>query len=167
VDACEDEQGNGVVARFVKSEWPNTRLMFLHSRIYAGYARDSLNPEPFAYEYGLAVRFTIFAQISQADNGGPADEVAGDLNYRKSPVLLWGPYFWANGKHANSDGTMWVEEDFWRDGTHPSRSGVAKVGKILFDFFDGVSAQGHYAMPYRICSVRIESRYRRLAKVGI
>ncbi len=150
VDACENEQGNGAVARFVKSEWRNTHLMFLHSRIYAGYARDPLNPEPFAYEYGFAVRFTIFAQIRQANNGEPADEVAGDLSYARAPVLLWGSYFWADGKHANSDGITWEQADFRRDGTHPSRSGIIKVGKILFDFFDGVSAQGRNALPYTV-----------------
>ncbi|MCB0217698.1 MAG: hypothetical protein KDH92_13740 [Chloroflexi bacterium] len=106
--------------------YPNLQLIFLSSRIYAGYASSSLNPEPYAYESGLAVRWLIEAQI----DGTPAlDPAAG------APILLWGPYLWADGLRPRADGLQWACEDFQADGTHPSDSGRAKVAELLMAFF--------------------------------
>ena len=148
VDACENEADNAIIARIAKARWPKLQLMFLHSRIYAGYATDALNPEPFAYEYGFAVQFTILAQINQADNGGSVDSVAGDLSYVAAPVLLWGAYFWADGDRPNANQTSWRPADFRLDGTHPGPSGIAKVATSLFNFFAGSSPEGRNASAY-------------------
>lgn len=45
-----------------KSKFPNLRLVYLSSRIYAGYATTRLNPEPYAYEGGFVARNIIQAQ---------------------------------------------------------------------------------------------------------
>jgi hypothetical protein len=52
------------------------------------------------------------------------------------PVLLWGPYLWADGDKAREgDGLKWPPEDYAPDGTHPSNSGRQKVARLLLDFF--------------------------------
>jgi len=54
----------------------------------------------------------------------------------KSPLLLWGPYFWADGTTPRkSDGLVWERKDLGGDGTHPSDSGKEKVAKMLLEFF--------------------------------
>jgi hypothetical protein len=115
----------------LKLKFPNLRIVYLSSRIYGGYATTPLNPEPYAFEGAFAVRDLITRQIS-----GDAD-----LNYDsakgavKSPLLLWGPYLWADGlTPRQSDGLIWKREDFRDDGTHPSDSGRDKVAKMLLAF---------------------------------
>lgn len=115
-----------------REKFPNLRVAYLSSRIYAGYAVTGLNPEPYAYESGLVVRRVI------------RDQIAGDakLNFDpakgavKSPLLLWGPYLWADGlTPRKSDGLTWKREDLGPDGTHPSNpSGRDKVAKLLLEF---------------------------------
>lgn len=56
VEACHYENLVGQAARYWRSRYPNVQQAFLHSRIYAGYATDNLNPEPYAYEYGFATK---------------------------------------------------------------------------------------------------------------
>jgi hypothetical protein len=114
-----------------KARFPNLRIVYLGSRIYAGYATSQLNPEPYAYESAFAVRWLIQDQIK-----GEAD-----LNYDsakgavKAPLLLWGPYFWADGvTPRKSDGLIWEQKDFGNDGTHPSDSGRQKVAEMLLKF---------------------------------
>lgn len=102
---------------------PNVRIVFLSSRIYAGYATSSLNPEPHAYESAFAVRWTILDQLK------PAGIDPG------APVLLWGPYLWADGEKGRADGRLkWEKSDFGPDGTHPSNSGRQKVAEELERF---------------------------------
>lgn len=71
------------------------------------------------------------------------DQVQGDrsLNYdpekgaARSPLLLWGPYLWADGeKGRKSDDLVWKPEDLAADGTHPSGSGQRKVAELLLRF---------------------------------
>jgi lysophospholipase L1-like esterase len=83
------------------------------------------------------VKWLIEAQIRQmATAGRPADVRAGDLNYETvAPWIAWGPYLWADGLNARSDGLVWERGDFGSDGTHPSTSGQAKVGGMLLAFF--------------------------------
>lgn len=119
------------IVQKAKEEFPNLNLMYVSSRGYAGYAGTKLNPEPFAYQSGFAVKWLIAEQIQ----GNPA------LNYDitrgkvMAPWLAWGPYLWTDGLTPRADGLIWECSDTVADGTHPSASGQAKVAKLLQDFF--------------------------------
>jgi len=134
-DAFTLEAGLADVARAAKVRYPNLRIMFLSSRIYAGYATTLLNPEPFAYESGFSVKWLIEAQIRQM-NLGTIDPIAGDLDFNSvAPWLAWGPYLWADGLIPRSDGLVWRCDDLQsNDGTHPAMLGEQKVGSMLLQF---------------------------------
>jgi hypothetical protein len=129
-----------VVLRLLKSRFPNLRLAYLSSRIYAGYATSTLNPEPYAYESGFSMRWVIEAQL------------AGSLPYSGTavaPWVAWGPYLWADGLTARSDGLTWACSDLQSDGTHPSASGQQKVAARLLDFVrtDATAREWYLANP--------------------
>ncbi len=110
------------IVGIAKQKYPNLRAVYFSSRIYAGNAKSALNPEPYAYESAFAVRWLIEEQIK----GGLKD----------APVLLWGPYIWANGETPNKDGGLsYAPGDFAADGTHPGTPARAKVAAALLDFF--------------------------------
>src|SRR5438552_9941255 len=136
-DAYTLESRLGNILRAIKVRYPNIGQVFLSSRIYAGYASTTLNPEPYAYESGFSVKWLVQAQITQmATQGTPPDHVAGDLNYTTvAPWIAWAAYLWADGTIPRSDGLTWVCSDFQTDGTHPSTSGDHKVGAMLLAFF--------------------------------
>ncbi|HEX7880285.1 MAG TPA: FlgD immunoglobulin-like domain containing protein, partial [Candidatus Eisenbacteria bacterium] len=120
------------VVRNLHDKFPNLRLVYCSSRIYGGYAsQGGLNPEPQAYESGYAVKWLIEDQV----NGDPA------LNYGhypgpiRAPLLLWGPYLWADGPTPRSDGLVWLPADLEADNVHPSASGEQKVAALLAAFF--------------------------------
>jgi hypothetical protein len=120
--------------QIAKQRYPNLRIAYLSSRIYAGYATTGLNPEPYSYESAFAVRELIQRQIK----GDPALNYDAAKGEAKAPLLLWGPYLWADGlTPRKSDGLIWKREDLSdRDGTHPSPvSGREKVAKLLLAFF--------------------------------
>lgn len=122
------------ILHLLKAKFPNLRIAYLSSRIYAGYATTPLNPEPYAYEGAFAVRDLISAQIA-GDAALNCDAKKGVVN---SPLLLWGPYLWADGlKPRQSDGLVWKREDLRaEDGTHPSpTTGREKVATQLLTFF--------------------------------
>jgi hypothetical protein len=136
-DAYVLERQIGEIVRALKVRYPNLRQVFLSSRIYAGYARSALNPEPYAYESGLAVRWAIASQIEQAQ-GAVGSPRTGNLRYGVgSPAvwMAWGPYLWAAGATPRADGLSWVPADFAADGTHPARGARQKVGTLLLEFF--------------------------------
>ncbi len=124
----------GSIARALRVRYPNLQLMFLSNRSYGGYASTMLNPEPFAYESGFAVKWAIAAQINQEATGA-VDPRAGNLGPQVAPWMGWGPDLWANGTVSRPDGLYWVRTDFRDDGTHPSPSGVEKVGHLLLSYF--------------------------------
>jgi len=134
-DAYTITAGLGTLVRTLKVRYPNLQIVFLSSRIYAGYAQSgTLNPEPFAYETGFAVKWLIEAQIQQGANGTP-DARAGDLRPGvAAPWLAWGPSLWANGTTPRSDGLTYLPSDFATDNTHPGTGARQKVGAMLLEF---------------------------------
>jgi hypothetical protein len=135
-DAYVYERELGEMARAARARYPNLKLMFISSRVYAGYATVPLNPEPYAYESGFSVKWAIQAQVDEMRTG-KADPIAGDLDYKKgaAPWIAWGPYLWADGTAARSDGLTWKASEYQADGTHPNKEGVDKVAHMLLDFF--------------------------------
>jgi hypothetical protein len=116
----------------LSARYPNLKLAYLSSRIYAGYALTPLNPEPHAYESGFAVKWLI------------ADQIAGklELNYDaakgavRAPWVAWGPYLWTDGMKGRKDGLVFSKQDLEeRDGTHPAMPGRGKVAGQLLEFF--------------------------------
>jgi hypothetical protein len=128
-ETLRDELAN--IVRLLPDRFPNAKLAYLSSRTYGGYARTALNPEPYAYESGFAVRWLIEQQLK----GDP------ELNYDpargkvRAPWLSWGPYLWANGMTKRADGFFYAATDFANDGTHHSAAGQQKVGGELLRFF--------------------------------
>jgi hypothetical protein len=111
-----------------RSTFPKLRVAYLSSRIYGGYNIAGIrrvNPEPFAYETAFSVRWVIQDQIAR-EKKGKVDR----------PVLLWGPYLWADGvTPRKSDKLVWDRKDLGADGVHPSRTGGQKVARLLLEFF--------------------------------
>ena len=125
----------GDIVRALKVRYPNLQLVYISSRIYAGYATSTLNPEPYAYESGFAVKWVVAAQIEQR-RSGRVDVDGGNLDDRNAaPWIGWAAYLWTDGTKGRSDGLIWTQSDVQSDGTHPSQSGQQKVGKLLLDFF--------------------------------
>jgi hypothetical protein len=121
-----------LVLQRLRQRFPNLRVAYLSSRIYAGYATAPLNPEPIAYETAFASRWVIQSQA----NGDPLlnfDPARGTV---MAPAVLWGPYLWTDGvKGRKVDSLVWLKEDVTpNDGTHPSPSGRDKVTDLLLDF---------------------------------
>lgn len=119
------------IVRVLASRFPNVKLCYLSPRTYGGYARSRLNPEPYAYESGFAVKWLIEQQL-RGDGELNFDAEKGPV---QAPWLSWGAYLWANGRKPNSAGLSFEEADFAADGTHESPSGQRKVGQQLVNFF--------------------------------
>ena len=121
-----------LLLNMLKTKFPNLRIAYLSSRIYAGYATTPLNPEPFAYEGAFAMRWLIQDQIK----GEPKLNYDSARGAVTAPLLLWGPYLWADGMTPRkADGLTWTRNDLGaRDGTHPSKDGRQKVAELLLKF---------------------------------
>lgn len=109
------------ILEIIDGKFPNVEVIYLSSRIYAGYSDSDLNPEPFAYQTGFSVKWLIEEHMSDPTYDGPA--------------LLWGPYMWADGTTPRSDGLIWECDDYKNDYIHPSPQGELKVANMLVDFF--------------------------------
>jgi hypothetical protein len=115
-----------------RTRFPNLRIAYLASPIYAGWTMIPLNPEPYAYEGAFAARWLIQDQIS----GNPALNFDPANGAVRAPLLLWGPYLWADGTTPRkTDGLIYARQDVLEDGTHPSDSGLRKVANMLVAFF--------------------------------
>jgi len=113
------------VLRNAKQKFPNLRIAYLGSRIWAGNASSRLNPEPYAYESAFVARWLIRRQLDGESAAALTD----------TPLLVWGPYLWAEGERGRkSDSLIWKRDDFGGDGVHPSDSGRQKVAEQLLDF---------------------------------
>lgn len=121
-----------LIANNLHDKFPNLKLCHVSSRIYGGYATGSLNPEPQAYESGFSVRWLIEDQIN-GDPGLNYGQLPGPV---RAPLLLWGPYLWADGLDARADGLTWLPADLEGDGVHPSPSGEQKVARLLSEFLE-------------------------------
>lgn len=110
-----------------KAFFPQLRQIFFSSRTYGGYNDTAANPEEYAYESGFSVKWLIETQTAATDP---------DVSYANLGVtLLWGPYLWANGTTANSEGTSYACADFESDGLHPDTGAETTVANLLNEFF--------------------------------
>jgi hypothetical protein len=133
-EALRDQMA--AMVRIAQTRFPNLQIVYFSSRSYGGYAQagrqnpQRLNPEPYAYESAFAVRWLIEQQINGDATLNP-DPAKGPVT---APVLLWGPYLWADGMTARSDGLVWRCSDFQADGTTPAAAGQQKVANLLMGF---------------------------------
>jgi hypothetical protein len=133
------------VLQRLRQRLPNLRMAYLSSRIYAGYAITTLNPEPFSYQTGFAMRWIVEDQLA----GLPSlnyDPLRGSVT---APWVAWGPYLWADGLRPRSDGLTWACSDMEADGTHPGPTGERKVADLLLNFFrsDATAREWFLAVP--------------------
>jgi hypothetical protein len=119
-DAKRLKRDLAAIVGILRDRYPNLKLVYVSSRTYGGYASTALNPEPFAYESGFAVKWLVL------------DRIAGKT---RGLWIAWGPYLWTNGEQGRKDGFVWTCADTRADGTHPSPSGQQKVAQLLLNFF--------------------------------
>lgn len=133
------------IVQIAKTRYPNLAIAYLSSRTRAYViGPNGLNPEPFAYESGFAVKWLIEEQIA----GNPALRFTGPN--APAPWLAWGPYLWADGETPRSDGFVWACADTAFDFTHPSFEGSEKVANELLGFFETeLTARGWFLAPGR------------------
>ena len=116
----------------IKTRFPNVKVCYMASRISGRYATSTLNPEPYAYWTGWAIKKVIGDQIS-----GDAQLIFSGAG-AKSPWLSWGIYMWSDGstpQTSNPNIFFDCPGDYQNDGTHPSTLGAQKVGGLLLNFF--------------------------------
>lgn len=137
------------IVQIIRSRYPNTRLGYFSSRIYAGYATTPLNPEPWAYESGFSVKWLLQDQIG----GNPALNFDPAVGSVVAPWLAWGPYLWADGLVPRSDLLVWKCSDFESDGTHPGPAAEQTVANFLSEFFktDATAKTWYLAQPTTLC----------------
>jgi hypothetical protein len=120
------ERDTLALLQHARTHFPNLRVAYLGSRTYGGYAVGGLNPEPYAFESAFPARWLILRQLQHDP----------ELALARVPLLLWGPYLWADGIQGRKlDSLIWERSDFGPDGVHPSERGRDKVAALLLDFF--------------------------------
>jgi len=120
------------IVEFLRTKFPQLKLVYVSSRAYGGYSESDLSPEPIAYESAFAVKWLIEERINS-----PSPD-------RSIPWVSWGPYLWADGLTPRSDGLLWERSDFEPDGAHPSAQGALKVATKLFEFFETDPSAQHW-----------------------
>ena len=111
--------------------FPNVKMAFLSSRTYGGYTELGGSPEPWAYETGFSVKWTVADQIA----GKPEMNFDPAKGAVRSPWIEWGPYLWTDGVKGRKDGFVYLREDLKEDGLHPSDKGSAKIAEMMMNFF--------------------------------
>jgi hypothetical protein len=121
------------ILNIARHYYPNLRVVYLSSRTFGGWSgRASGSPEPYAYESGFGTRWVVQGQI-RGDAQLNYDPARGAV---KAPVVLWGPYLWAQGNSPRKlDGLVWSENDVRADRLHPNETGAKKTTALLLNFF--------------------------------
>ena len=84
------------IVQIIKQKLPNAKLCYFTSRIYAGYASSTLNPEPYAYENAFSVKQVIERQLS----GDPALNFDSAHGRRRGAVVIVGTVPLGRRAHA-------------------------------------------------------------------
>lgn len=100
--------------------FPNTKLIFVSSRIYGGYTTKVNRGEPTSYRQGFGFKWLIESRIEGTLSG---------------PWIDWGPYLWADGMNPRSDGLIWRCIDLRPDKIHPAAPGIKKVADLMMSHF--------------------------------
>jgi hypothetical protein len=85
----------------LQQRYPNIKIVYLSSRTYGGYASTDLNPEPFAYQSGFAVKWLIEEQI----NGSAELNFDPAKGAMKAPWLAWVPICGLTGSSLEAAGS--------------------------------------------------------------
>ncbi|MDO8544112.1 MAG: hypothetical protein Q7S40_27030 [Opitutaceae bacterium] len=130
------------VLQIAKQRYPNLRVVYLSSRTFGGWSgRESGSPEPYAYESGFGTRWIVQRQIA-GDAALNFDPARGAV---KAPLVLWGPYLWAQGNTPRKfDGLTWTQNDVREDQLHPSAAGCKKTTALLLNFFKTDEGAGRW-----------------------
>jgi len=116
----------------MKKRYPNLKLLYLtgrHTTDYMPAKAKEKHREPRAYLNGWACKWVIEEQI----NGNKELTYMGED--AKSPLILWGPYFWTQGDITRKDGYSFTPDMVKTDGVHPNTLGEIKVANDLLDFW--------------------------------
>ena len=130
------------ILQIAKHHYPNLRIVYLSSRTFGGWSgRESGSPEPYAYESGFGTRWIVQAQM-KGDAQLNFDPARGDV---RAPLVLWGPYLWAQGDSPRkTDGLTWMQRDVRPDQLHPNESGCKKATALLLNFFKTNEGAGRW-----------------------
>jgi hypothetical protein len=114
------------IVQILKSRFPNLRSVYHSSRIYGGYGPNGVNPEPYPYQYGFAVKWLLAEQLSgsAALNFDPAKGAV------TAPWMSWGPYLWGAARRRDREARPQRRE--LRALLHGARlrRGVPEVGRV-------------------------------------
>jgi len=121
------------ILNIARHHYPNLRVAYLSSRTFGGWSgRESGSPEPYAYESGFGTRWVVQSQM----RGEPQLNYDSDRGEVRAPLVLWGPYLWAQGNSPRKlDGLVWTQNDVRADRLHPNEAGVRKTTALLLNFF--------------------------------
>lgn len=115
--------------RNVRLYFPNTKIVFISDRTFAGYIGTNGGPaelaEPTAYYNSWTVKWLIENQI----------ENKNEFTEQNIPFIDWGPLLWTDGTKGNKQGYSWDCDDSGKGGIHPSSKGRMKEAARMYLFF--------------------------------